>query len=253
MNDSIGINGFVHSKTAKLINMAIKGIAVSALSMPIMFNAYAEENEKTEKEIEVVVVKGFRNSIGKAIDIKRNSNGFVDAISAEDLGKLPDQNVAEALQRVTGVSISRSRGEGDFVSIRGLGPNFVRGTVNGRTLISSTESRDAVRSGATESSTGRETNFDLLPAEIISTLEVIKSPSAEHVEGGIGGVVNIETHRPLSLGNKATATIKGLYREFSEDIDPSVSGLISRENADGSFGWLMLLLTPMLFTRRKKA
>src|SRR4051812_39147390 len=151
--------------------------------------------------LEEVVVTGIRASLAGALDTKREAAGFVDAINAEDVGKLPDQNVAEALQRVAGVAIQRSRGEGDFVSIRGLGPNFVRGTINNRSLVSSTESRDATRSGGFESSTGRETNFDLLPAEMIASIDVIKSASASQVEGGIGGVVGIKTQRPLALGN----------------------------------------------------
>jgi TonB-dependent receptor len=190
------------------------------------------------QELEEVVVTGIRASLDRALDTKRAAAGFVDAINAEDVGKLPDQNVAEALQRVTGVSIQRSRGEGDFVSIRGLGPNFVRGTVNNRTLVSATESRDATRSGGFESSTGRETNFDVLPAEMIASIEVLKSSSASQVEGGIGGVVDIKTQRPLTLGTSATGSAKGTYRDFNDKFDPSASGLASWANASKTFGVL---------------
>jgi len=189
-------------------------------------------------QLEEVVVTGIRASLDRALDTKREATGFVDAINAEDVGKLPDQNVAEALQRVTGVSIQRSRGEGDFVSIRGLGPNFVRGTINNRSLVSSTESRDATRSGGFESSTGRETNFDLLPAEMIASIEVTKSPSASQVEGGIGGVVDIKTQRPLVLGTSAVASAKGTYRDFNRKFDPSMSGLASWTDASKTFGVL---------------
>jgi TonB-dependent receptor len=189
-------------------------------------------------QLKEVVVTGIRASLDRALDTKREAAGFVDAINAEDVGKLPDQNVAEALQRVTGVSIQRSRGEGDFVSIRGLGPNFVRGTVNNRTLVSATESRDATRSGGLESSTGRETNFDILPAEMIASIEVLKSSSASDVEGGIGGVVNIKTQRPLTLGTSATASAKGTYRDFNDKFDPSASGLASWANDSKTFGVL---------------
>lgn len=187
--------------------------------------------------VEEVVVWGIRNSVREAMSIKREHTNFVDAISAEDVGKLPDSNIAEALQRVTGVAIQRNRGEGDFVSIRGLGPNFVRSTLNGRTMLNATESRSATLSGGVDYSTGREVNFDVLPAEIIRTLEVVKSPSAEHVEGGMGGVVNIRTHRPLSLGTIAAGTVKGTYRAFDKDIDPSGSFLYSWSN-DDTFGML---------------
>src|SRR5882724_8939734 len=197
-----------------------------------------QANSQARDQLEEVVVTGIRASLEGALDTKREAPGFVDAINAEDVGKLPDQNVAEALQRVTGVSIQRSRGEGDFVSIRGLGPNFVRGTINTRSLVSSTESRDATRSGGFDSSTGRETNFDLLPAEMIASIEVIKSPSASQVEGGIGGIVNIKTQHPLALGTTAVASAKGTYRDFNKKFDPNVSGLGSWTDASRTFGVL---------------
>ncbi|MGS2722648.1 TonB-dependent receptor [Porticoccus sp. GXU_MW_L64] len=195
---------------------------------------------------EEIVIKGIRGSLERSLSIKENSTGFVDAISAEDVGKLPDQNVAEALQRVPGVAIQRNRGEGDFVSIRGLGPEFVRGTVNGRTLLSATEFVDPNINGGINTSTGRASNFDILPSEIINTLEVIKTSSAKHVEGGIGGVVNLKTARPLTLGHKLAGTIQGVYRDFNEDTDPSVSGLYSWANDSETFG----ILTSVSYSER---
>ena len=191
--------------------------------------------------IEEVVVTGIRQSQAEALGIKRESVNFVDAISSEEVGKLPDKNIAEALQRVTGVAIQRGRGEGDFVSIRGLGPDFVRGTTNGRTLVSATEAWDSTLSGGFASRTGRATNFDILPSEIIDTLEVVKSPSAEQVEGGIGGVVNVRTTRPLAVGNVASATLEGTYRSFTEDVDPSGSALYSWANPERTLGVLAAL------------
>jgi iron complex outermembrane recepter protein len=200
--------------------------------------ASSQVGSPSRDQLEEIVVTGIRASLDRALDTKREAAGFVDAINAEDVGKLPDENVAEALQRVTGVAIQRSRGEGDFVSIRGLGPNFVRGTINNRSLVSSTESRDATRSGGFESSTGRETNFDLLPAEMIASIEVIKSPSASQVEGGIGGVVDIKTQHPLALGTTAVASARGTYRDFNKKFDPSASGLASWTDASKTFGVL---------------
>ena len=199
-------------------------------------NVYSQES--AEVVVEEVVVRGIRKSVQESLNVKRENTNFVDAISAEDVGKLPDSNIAEALQRVAGVSIQRNRGEGDFVSIRGLGPEFVRSTINGYTLLSATESREATRNGGVKSSSGRKTNFDLLPAVMIGSLEVVKSPSAEHVEGGMGGVVDVHSHRPIELGRQIVGSAKGGYRLFNEDVEPSVSGLFSWVNEDETFGWL---------------
>ena len=188
--------------------------------------------------LEEVVVTGIRSSLERALDIKQQATGFVDAISAEDIGKLPDQNVAEALQRVPGVAIQRSRGEGDFVSIRGLGSDFVRGTINGRSLINATETVDPIFNGNRVTSTGRAANFDVLPSEVINTLEVVKSTSAKHVEGGIGGSVNLSTARPLTLGNKKAGSVTSTYRDFNEETDPSFSGLFSWADESNRFGVL---------------
>ena len=212
-----------------------------------------------EAHLEEIVVTGVRDSLRKALAVKRRSPNFVDALSVEDIGKLPDKNIAEALQRVTGVAIQRDRGEGDFVSIRGLGPDFVRATMNGRTIVSGTEAFDSTLSGGRATRTGRATNFDILPSEVVDTLRVVKSPSAEHVEGGIGGVVDIRAVRPLELGATAAGSAQGTWRAFNGELDPEVSGVYSwvddgegfgalgavsfssrslREDFDRSFGWL---------------
>lgn len=190
-----------------------------------------------EGVIEEIQVRGIRKSQSEALGIKKENTNFVDAISAEDVGKLPDRNIAEALQRVPGIAIQRERGEGDFVSIRGLGPDFVKGTINGRSYTSGTESFDSTLNGASAKTTGRATNFDVLPSEIIDTLEVYKSASAEQVEGGIGGVVNIKTARPMTLGNAYGGTIRGQYGDFSKDTDPSGAAYFSWSN-DDNFGIL---------------
>lgn len=231
-----------HSNSIASASAQTKLITSGALVMGLVIGLLPATKTHAEEEpasiVEEVLVVGIRGSLDRALDVKQSADGFVDAVSAEDVGKLPDHNIAEALSRVPGVAISRNRGEGDFISIRGLGPNFVRGTVNNQTLVSATESRHATRSGAVENSTGRETNFDVLPSEIIRRLEVFKTPSAEHVEGGIGGVVNVETHKPLALGNRISGSAQVTYRTFNEDADPTVSGLFSRASSDGKFGFL---------------
>ena len=188
---------------------------------------------------DVVITAGIRASNQRALNIKRNSAEFIDAITAEDAGKFPDRNVAEALQRVSGVAIQRTRGEGDFVSIRGLGPEFVAGTINGRTIVSATESFNSTLSGGVENTAGRATNFDVLPSEIIESIQVYKTSSAEHVEGGIGGLVNINTAKPLTMGTKFAINVRGLHSKFAKTNSPSISGLGSWANKAKSFGALL--------------
>ena len=177
-----------------------------------------------------VVVSGQRAAIRRAQEIKLNSVGVVDAISAEEAGKFPDQNVADALQRVPGVSVDRSGGESSQITIRGFGPDFVNVTLNGRTL-------------ATDD-TDRAFNFDVLPSELISTAEVQKTSSADIEEGGIGGTVNIITARPLdSKGFHAAGTLAGVNNSInhavSGNVTPKASLLLGDTNDDGTFGWLV--------------
>ncbi len=155
----------------------------------------AQNTASTEGGLEEVVVTGLRSSLQQAVEIKRSSIGSVDAIATEDLGKLPDQNVAESLQRINGVTIERNRGDGQFISVRGLGPQFNVVTLNGRTL-------------ATEN-VGREFSFDVLPSELISGANVYKSPQANLNGASIGATVDIKTVRPLEghavLGRRSAA------------------------------------------------
>ncbi len=160
-----------------------------AFSLSVSTAGYAQEVQNAapaDSEGEEIIVTGIRGSLANSAAIKRNSNAIVDAISTEDLGKFPDSNVAESLQRIPGVSIDRSNGEGRFVTVRGFGPAFNTVLVNGRTFASDTQ--------------GREFSFDLLAAELISGAEVYKSAQAHLQDGGIGATLNVKTPRPLDLG-----------------------------------------------------
>jgi TonB-dependent receptor len=175
-------------------------------------------------EADAIVVTGIRASERAAIDIKRNAVGVVDSIVAEDLGKLPDKNVAEALQRVAGVTIERNRGEGRYVTVRGFGPKFNAVTVNGRTL-------------ATDNN-GREFSFDVIPSEVIAGADVYKSPQANINGSSIGATVDIRTLRPLSqrAGTKFTGSASVLYSEIAKSYTPEFSGVASWKNDEGTFG-----------------
>lgn len=183
---------------------------VSLLSLAIAATAQTHAQDGL---IEEVVVTGYRASLQSALDTKRDSNGVVDAISSEDIGKFPDTNLAESLQRITGVSIDRSAGEGRQVTVRGLGPQFNTVLFNGRQMPSANDSRGF--------------NFDTVAAEMVSGVEVYKTSTATTQSGGIGATINVKTARPLDIGTRVAGSIKGLNEGNVDDVTPSVSGLFS--------------------------
>ncbi len=220
--------------------LVFSSVGYAKAEVPVNGRTFIEVRLKESVgELAGVVVKGIRAAQQNSLNIKRRSNEFLDAITAEDAGKLPDKNIAEALQRVPGIAIQRNRGEGDFISIRGLGPQFVEGTINGRTLVSATESLNSTISGGQQSSTGRETNYDILPSELIESIEVFKTGAAEQTEGGIGGVVNIKTAKPLTLGNKYAFSVRGNEYTFNNKVSGDFSGIGSWVNQDKTFGGLL--------------
>ncbi len=184
----------------------------------------ADTQTADEGDTTAIVVTGIRGSISRALEIKRTSLNVVDSITTEDLGKLPDQNVAESLQRIPGVTIERNRGDGQFISVRGLGPDFNAVTVNGRTI-------------ATDN-IGRAFSFDVLPSELIAGADVYKSPTAAINGASIGATVNVKTIRPLDQSEtvRAAATARGEYSELRDKISPELSALVSLRNDEGTFG-----------------
>ncbi|MEO6113560.1 MAG: TonB-dependent receptor, partial [Sphingomicrobium sp.] len=185
---------------------------------------------------EEIVVTGIRASLRKAVDIKRNSIGVVDAISAEDIGKFPDTNLAESLQRITGVSIDRQSGEGSKVTVRGFGPDFNLVLLNGRQMPASG------LGGCCEAPASRSFDFANLASEGIAAVEVYKSGRASLPTGGIGSVINIRTPRPLDRkGFQGSIGVKGVLDHTFEDtkITPEISGIISTTFADDRAGILV--------------
>ena len=168
-------------------------ISLLSLAMAAATGAHAQgENPLVEE----VVVTGYRASLQSALDTKRDSNGVVDAISSEEIGKFPDTNLAESLQRITGVSIDRSGGEGRQITVRGLGPQFNTVLLNGRQMPNANASRGF--------------NFDTVAAEMVSGVEVYKTSTSTTQSGGIGATVNVKTARPLDVGTKLTGSIKDM-------------------------------------------
>lgn len=181
-------------------------------------------NEPNAEPEQKVVVSGIRASLASSLMTKRLQEGVVDAVSAEDAGKFPDTNIAESLQRVTGVQIQRNNGEGRYISVRGLGPEFNNVLVNGRTLTSDTG--------------GREFSFDLLSSDLISKALVYKTSQPFLPEGGIGSTVDIQTARPLSgkAGSSGVVNVFDSWDSNSRKNTPNVSGMYSFANAEKTFG-----------------
>jgi TonB-dependent receptor len=209
-------------------------------------SAPAQADTPTTDGQDEIVVSGIRASLERGVEIKRNSSGVVDAISAEDIGKFPDTNLAESLQRVTGVSINRTNGEGSLVTVRGFGPSYNLITLNGRTLATSTVQvvgGDENADGA--QGTSRSFDFSNLSSEGVRTLEVYKTGRAAIPSGGIGATINVVTRRPLDGAGGFNGSIgaKAVYDTSVNDcldcgskVTPEVSGVLSWADPSDTFG-----------------
>ena len=227
------------SEAARARRWALLLCGASAVSIMTAMPAAAQEDTDEALRQETVVVQGIRGSLERAMDIKRNANGVVDAISAEDIGKFPDTNLAESLQRITGVSIDRVNGEGSQVTVRGFGPGFNLITLNGRTLPTAEVSAIGER-GNYGAGGGRSFDFSNLASEGVSALEVYKTGQAVLPTGGIGATVNVVTRKPLdNPGFEGTIQGKILSdssNENGDDFTPELSGLMSWTNPNETFG-----------------
>jgi TonB-dependent receptor len=199
--------------------------------------AFAQE--QAADQLEEVVVTGLRGSLKASMDIKRDSTGVVDAISAEDIGKFPDSNLAESLQRITGVSIDRVNGEGSAVTVRGFGPNFNLVTLNGRQLpAASVGTITGNPTSAGSQGNSRSFDFATLASEGVSGLEVYKTGNAATPSGGMGATINIKTIHPLESGNKSSIGVKAVLDGGADnEVTPEVSGLFSWANDSETIGF----------------
>ena len=212
-------------------------LAVAAALSPQMVQA--QDSVSDAMPIEEITVIGYRGSLFRSLEQKRNSSEVLDTVASEDIGKFPDENVAQSLQRIAGVAINRPRGSdfgggsnegrigGQFVSIRGLPPEFAQVTLNGRSL-------------ATGRNLGRQFSLDILPSEFISRLDVYKTQPADQLEGGIAGVVDIVTHKPLDLNNNQMAfSGEAVHGDLADSYDPRLSGVASFKNDSETLGFLL--------------
>jgi iron complex outermembrane receptor protein len=195
----------------------------------------APQGMQNPTELDKVVVQGIRASMQSSLQTKRNADAVVEAITAEDIGKFPDKNVAESLSHLTGVTVDRNFGQGEQVSIRGTEPSLNRTLLNGQTIASADWQ---ILDGP-----GRTFNYTLLSPEIVGRLEVFKSPEARIDEGSIGGTVIVYTRRPLDLpSNTINASLGHAYNDRASDGSPSISGLYSWKNPSETFGFLFSAL-----------
>lgn len=189
---------------------------------------------------DIVVTAHFSDGVERSLDVKRNADSISDAVVAADIGKLPAVNVAEALQRVPGVTIVREAGEGQFISVRGLGPNFQAVTFNGMPLAYNENIRNSGQSG-------RQFRLQVLPAQLIDSVVVIKSPTADLVESGVGSTVDIRLAKPLDRGSFVAASAYGGYEERTDTLNPNGSIAAGWRSADRSFG----ILGGVSYTKRE--
>jgi TonB-dependent receptor len=220
------------------MNPVASGIALALGATAI--SPVAAQSSEDEMFLEEVVVTGVRQSLMESASIKRDSDGVVDAIVAEDMGKFPDTNLAESLQRITGVSIDRSgagaqvgaEGEGQRVTVRGIGADFNLVLLNGRSMPVSSLFPTSV-------TTGRSFDFSNIASESVRAVEVYKTSMANIPSGGLGATINVKTARPLEIGDRAMSFGgKAVHDESDQDSawTPEVSGIYSDVFADGTFG-----------------
>jgi len=185
-------------KRYALVSTALTGICM-------MSGAWAQTAPApSNDEVSEIVVSGFRHSLETALETKKNDDRVIDVISSEDIGKLPAENIAEAIQRVPGVQMQNINGRGSTISIRGLAPNFVSNTVNGQ---------DFATPGYTNGF-----RYDLIQPELASGIEVVKSPSADMDTGFLAGSVNVKTVRPLDLKDPTlVVSAKGQWSPFADN------------------------------------
>jgi TonB-dependent receptor len=226
------------------VNQKLISLAVASACAAFVVPGYAQDSNNSPSDTEVptgavqqVVVSGLRQSMASSLNLKRNADGIVDGIVAEDIGKFPDTNLAESLQRISGVSIDRSIGEGSKVTVRGIGPDFNMVLLNGRQMPTSNLG----------DLNGRAFDFANLASEAISQLQVYKTSRAETPSGGLGATINVMTARPFDkMGTWSSIGVKAVHDttnnnlpgdvKASNSTTPEFSGIYSTTSKDGRWG-----------------
>ncbi len=226
--------------------LALRPVALAAAlsTLPAVSALAQTEQPAANQQLETVTVTGIRASLASALNAKRQDKGIVDVIKAEDMGKFPDTNLAESLQRIPGVVIDRDAGEGRNITVRGLGADFTRVRINGIEALATTGGTDS--SGGANRSRGFD--FNVFASELFNSLTVRKSNQADVDEGSLGATVDLQAARPFDLkGFVASVSLKGRYNDLIGKTDPRAAFLVSTTNADKTFG---VLLSGALSKRR---
>src|SRR5687767_5412712 len=196
----------------------------------------AAEKARTAQALEKIEVTGIRASLEKSIAVKKDAATNVEVVTAEDIGKMPDKNIDDALSRLTGVNVqygrALARDEAERVSIRGTSPNLNLVTINGHSLSSGDW-----HVGDQSAASGRSVGFGLMPSQLIGQSIVYKTGQADLPDGGIAGTVDISTRKPLSFAKALTGEIDvGLvHAALAKETDPQVSGLLAWKNPANTF------------------
>ncbi|MDO8345251.1 MAG: TonB-dependent receptor [Cellvibrio sp.] len=205
-----------------------KKVLTTAIASAVVAAGFSGMAYAQDDSVEEVMVTGIRGSLTRAVDVKRNAAGVVDAISSEDLGKMPDSNLAESLQRITGISIDRTNGEGAKITSRGFGPAYNLVTLNGRQLSTA----GVIEGGDVEST--RSFDMSNIASESVTGVQVYKTGKASVPTGGIGATVNLTTAKPFDYdGFKASIGGKALVdqsNDIGDDVTPELSGFVSWSN-----------------------
>ncbi len=226
-------------RTAGFRNYILMGVAAGALCAMVPALAAAQDAPATQPAASddsstVVVVTGYRRSLSDARKIKKDAVIEKDAIVAEDMAKFPELNLAESMQRLPGVQITREAGEGRRISLRGLGPDFARVQLNGMEVLGNVDSAQDSRG---QRSRDRAFDFNIFASELFSKVEVEKTFQAAQNEGGMAGTVGLFTGHPFDYapGTKGAVSVKVGTNQYTKDTQPRVVGLFSH-NWDNKFG-----------------
>jgi TonB-dependent receptor len=226
-----------YSRIASARRSSVIALAVAMMAGAPAFAQDQAPQAQPDQENADIVVTGFRASLNSALSMKRQEAAAIDSIVAEDIGKFPDSNLAESMQRVPGIALQRGDGgEGRNISVRGLGPAFTRTRINGMEGTSQTGASDIYGAG----NNGRSFDFNVFPTEIFSALSVRKTPSADVEEGSLGATVDLSAPKPMEQKEDfvLSMTARGVYNELSKEVDPRASLLVSKKFGDSGFGIL---------------